>query len=125
MKHNGIEVDIASYVVWLQRRNRDYKNTRDVPVTAIITTHPQDEGLPTRPNKFFFIFVDSDIVPDTYVENREVFAFVSARFYMHYIDLVRTEKPIKVIWERDIGSCMLATGRREPVGEGPGERPRV
>lgn len=116
-----MEIEIGHYVAWLQKEKRDYRDAKAVPVSAIITAIAQDETLAGRPNKFYFVFVDSEKIPNDYLAGREVFAFRKASHYSCYIDLLRNEKPIKVVFDRDTGSVQLATGRREPVGEGPGE----
>ncbi len=116
-----MEIEIGHYVAWLQKEIRNYRDNKDVSVMAIITAIAMDETLAGRPNKFYFVFVDSEKIPNDYLTGREVFSFRKANYYSHYIDLLRNEKPIKVVFDRDTGSCQLATGRREPVGEGPGE----
>ena len=116
-----MEIEIASYVVWLQKEIRDYRTQKTVPIMATITAIPKDETAAGRPNKIYFVFVDSEKIPANYLAGKEVFAFNKDIYYGHYLDLLRNERPIKVLFDRDTGYCTLATGRREPVGEGPGE----
>jgi len=116
-----MEIEIASYIIWLQKDLRNYGNDKNVSVMGIITAIPKDETVAGRPNRVYFVFVDSEKIPKDYLTGKEIFAFRKADYYNHYIDLLRNEKPIKVVFDRDSSTCQLATGRREPVGEGPGE----
>ncbi len=124
-----IGYDIITYGIFLQREQSDFRGVLDrkVHVSAIVSCHPFQ---PTDFDKVYFVFIEDKIIPEFNQDNhirvfdgeKRVYLFRASQYLADYIDLLRNEKPITLWWSKDDNSWQLATGKREPVGEGGGEK---
>jgi hypothetical protein len=123
-----IGYDIDSYGIFLQRKKKDFGKLLEkaVLVTAIVTCHPSNSE---DFDKVYIVFTDSTSIPEFDEEKhirlddeglKCVYIFRPSQHYLDYVDLLRNEKPITLWWSKKINYWQLATGKREPVGEGPG-----
>ncbi|MFW9908824.1 MAG: hypothetical protein ACFFEF_09640 [Candidatus Thorarchaeota archaeon] len=119
---------IESYGIFLQRNMKDFGGLidREVLVTAIIECHPK---VTQDFHKVYMIFVDGKHIPEFNEElhirvnedgEKCVYLFRPYETYLTYVDLLRNEKPVTLWWSKRNNFWQLATGTREPVGEGPG-----
>lgn len=109
--------NITRYFVFLEQSNRNYLGN------ITVRTMAQIKCLTEAGEGIWFVFINDPDIPNPYYNenNKELMVFRPASTYAYYLDLLRNEKPLRLIFNDATLLVQLMTSTLEPVGEGPGE----